>query len=306
MILSWKFEIKTEMDLFNDLVEIIQNQIETRNGEVLVQNNPIINSMLGVNTTISSSKIMKMVERNFDMKNLPKEIDKITKNVLENEENMKEIMNLFNRFDQKFNRIYGGTYLSDEEEPELNKFKRTYFDYLEYSGHRYYCPNGWRRYSLKIDDFEKYQDWNVAYHGTKSNNLKGILTEGLWASDKTNGNHCAVFGNGYYLSPSIEYCGHPRYAEPRLSKTRNLYIQTVIQCRVRPGSFEIHEETLLDDKSKQIDPNFDNKELEWLIPSETINKCRKNGEAVLIVYGIMTRITKEHPENLEINEWWNC
>ena len=74
-----------------------------------------------------------------------------------------------------------------------------------------------------------------------------------------------------YLSPSIEYCAHRRYAEPwvKIEKdNKTKWFQLVFQCRVNPKCVKkIEAETLLalDHKNVQIDPNFNNKELEWIL-----------------------------------------
>lgn len=67
----------------------------------------------------------------------------------------------------------------------------------------------------------------------------------------------------------------------------------------------IKPETLLAQNAKhmQIDPNFSNKELEWILPADT-----SVSKADLICYGIMLRITDDDPVNLPTSKWWkhNC
>jgi hypothetical protein len=44
--------------------------------------------------------------------------------------------------------------------------------------HPCYCPVGWKRFTLKVRDFDqKYTGWPVAYHGTKENCIALILND---------------------------------------------------------------------------------------------------------------------------------
>lgn len=71
-----------------------------------------------------------------------------------------------------------------------------------------------------------------------------------------------------YVSPSILYASHPVYAT--LAKVDHYHwIQTVLEVRVRPNSFEVVRSTL---RKKHwpsellFDPSFpNNRELEWLL-----------------------------------------
>ncbi|RNA28864.1 neuralized 4 [Brachionus plicatilis] len=274
------------MNLFGELVDYITNFI---NGTVQADTNDALVTALCLNSRVSTTELNQLIERNIPADQITPQIREWINNVIARN----KIVKTFKMFNPKFNRIYGETFLDDDKEPEIDQFERTYFtEPLIYSGYPYYCPNGWRRYSLLIDNFELYRGWPVAYHGTASKNVLSILDEGLRPSEKKNGYHCAVFGDGYYFSPSIEYCGHHRYAE------------TVLQCRVKPKSFKIRSETLLKDESKVIDPNFNNSELEWLIPKDYVEKCRENSENFIVIYGIMTRLTEQEPKNLSVNQWW--
>lgn len=288
-----------------EIKDIIANLVEFENSKNQI---PIIIDTLGIGKNISEMR--RLIERSSYSLNLSVEMKEMIENLLTNDAVAKQIGEIFERFDPKFDRIYVDqyekTYLPENEEPELDQFRKENFKFEIYSGFKYYNPIGWRRYSLKIDNFdEKYKDWPVAYHGTNSDNLVPILGDCLRPSTARNGKHCVVYGEGYYLSPSIEYCGHRRFATPKFLVKRNLYIQTVLQCRVKPGSFYIKREAMLRDTSKKIDPHFKNDEIEWLIPLNEIKRYTDKYEDFLVVYGIMVRITKQDPANLEINQWWN-
>ena len=205
-----------------------------------------------------------------------------------------------------FNRIY-----SFETRDTANGFISTWFTgFLDRGGEPYYCPNGWRRYAIDVGmngtEFEKvYGKWHVAYHGTQGNLAVAILSSGIKAS----GEGCFLNEKGkvrgaVYLSPSIEYCGHPRYA--RVWNLKSKYVQMVLQVRVRPTLLSEKRQGTIPGafpKDKAIDPNFkSNTEQEWIIrwpPHELIT--RTNG---ILVYGLMFRVTDDHPGKLPQNEWW--
>jgi hypothetical protein len=111
-----------------------------------------------------------------------------------------------------------------------------------------------------------------------------------------------------YVSPSIEYCAHTRYAKPWTKTEKNgktRWFQLVFQCRVNPEAVKkIRPETLIRNGYKNnvtIDPNFDNKELEWIIPGkEGIYHMNQD----IICYGLMMRVSDVNPEQLPSSEWW--
>ncbi|CAF1352544.1 unnamed protein product [Rotaria sordida] len=85
---------------------------------------------------------------------------------------------------------------------------------LDRAGKPYYSPVGWTRFAIKVthtqEEFDqRYGDYHVAYHGTKSAVAPDILNNGLRGSEG-----CYREGLNIYLSPSIEYSAHPRYAKP--------------------------------------------------------------------------------------------
>ncbi|CAF1192724.1 unnamed protein product [Adineta ricciae] len=201
-----------------------------------------------------------------------------------------------------FNRIYS----RDGRETAVGFMATSFVQSLDRGGEPYYCPNGWRRYAIDVGmtgaQFEKqYGSWPVAYHGTAGTLAMTILLNGLRAS----GQGCFLRSNhgGVYLSPSIEYSGHPRYA--KIIQIKSKYVQMVLQVRVYPKLIEKHPGTLtgarLRDKQK-ADPNFSNDVLEWVVhwkPGQYIDAL--NG---ILVYGLMFRVTDEHPKNLPQNQWW--
>lgn len=111
----------------------------------------------------------------------------------------------------------------------------SYTEPLIHGKEPYHCPNGWRRYSLYVglteDEFQqKYDSWPVAYHGTSSTAAATIITNGFRAC---NNNACFIKASddAVFLTPSIKYAGHPRYA--KVEKVGKLYIQLALQVRVK-------------------------------------------------------------------------
>ena len=94
----------------------------------------------------------------------------------------------------------------------------------------YYAPIGWRRWAIDLglngQQFQhKYGDWPVLYHGTKMAVIHLILANGFRLSKGL----CYISKKegAVYLSPSIVYSGHPRYAEPY--KKGNKWVQVELQ-----------------------------------------------------------------------------
>lgn len=93
-----------------------------------------------------------------------------------------------------------------------------------------------------------------------------------------------------YLSPSIEYAGHPRYAES--VRRDDKWAQVVLHVRVNPMLLFLKRPGTLDGAyptdDARADPNFPNDEIEWVIPAAPgINICSQ----AVVVYGVMLRIT---------------
>ncbi|CAF1396946.1 unnamed protein product [Rotaria sp. Silwood1] len=202
-----------------------------------------------------------------------------------------------------YNRIY-----SYQERETAEGFIPTWFSTsLDRGGEPYYCPVGWRRYAIDVGmtgaQFEKeYGRWAIAYHGTAGTLAMAILLNGLRAS----GHGCFLKKNqsAVYLSPSIEYSGHPRYA--KVLQIKSKYVQMVLQVRIDPLLIEKHQGTLygaIPYDTERADLHFSNNELEWIIRWKSGENIKAlNG---ILVYGLMFRVTDEDPQNLPQNRWWN-
>jgi hypothetical protein len=211
------------------------------------------------------------------------------------------------KFRHAMNPAYNRIYSLDGRETAEGFIPTVFSKPLSYGGEPYYCPVGWRRYSIDVGmsgpEFEKvYGHWPVAYHGTAGTIAMEILLYGLRASGQ--GVHVPAGKGRVYLSPSIEYSGHSRYA--KLLKAKSKYVQMVLQVRVNPELIVKRGGTLrgaFPHDKERADPNFSNNHLEWVIQWKKDDKIKAlNG---ILVYGLMFRVTDEDPQNLPQNKWWN-
>jgi len=146
-------------------------------------------------------------------------------------------------------------------------------------GKPYFKPCGWARFAIQCNSMRVAHDWCVAYHGTTLVKGMWILAEGLQrpdlSSDVAHGQAYSTTNRTIYVSPSVEYAGHPVYAQLAKAGTCN-WLQAVLQVRVRPGSFAERPATLSQKswpRDLRIDRNFAKPDrLEWLIedPADVI------------------------------------
>jgi alpha-kinase len=172
----------------------------------------------------------------------------------------------------------------------------------------YFCPEGWARFSLNVcsdEDFEsQFAGWGYLYHGTNSKFVGSILTSGLRASRGLC--YCGQDDHAVYMSPSIEYCGHPRYGCVEYNPETRKWMQLVLQCRVKPSAvWRKGRETLGCGRfDLKCDSNISNDEIEWLFRPTDFDPISKGYfiKDAIICTGVMMRITDIHP--FELNYWW--
>eukprot|EP01083_Nonionella_stella_P069957 186843_1 len=172
----------------------------------------------------------------------------------------------------------------------------------------YYCPLGWKKYTVKVDNFNKYWNWPVAYHGTKFTLSMMISFSKLRAGGnpnvkKASGADC--FGTGVYFSPSIEYAAHPLYSHPKKMSSNakqfaGKWVQVVLNCRIKPGSYKKYSGTI-GDTTQQIDPRYNNNQLEWLIQAPQGSYL---DESQVVFCGYMIRTSDCDPRHLPSSKWW--
>ena len=181
-------------------------------------------------------------------------------------------------------------------------------DGLDRGNEPYYCPVGWKRHSFYVteDFYEKFRGWCICYHGTTFSNGLAILLSGLTTA------RMKAHGDGVYVTPSIIYAAHPRYAEVKRIESSNKreffengnYIQFVLQCRVHPKYIKKKQpETLMVKGS--IDSNIDNDSIEWVVHTKGKHLMDFNDpDSTVICTGLMIRITDNHPGLLFESQWW--
>jgi len=149
-----------------------------------------------------------------------------------------------------------------------------------------------------VENFEeKYESWNVAYHGTSFDARFGIAALGLLLPGKitTDGRIILVrtgqIGStkdspSIYCSPSIHYASAFAELKPTIE---DKYIQIAFQVRVEPTSYRTIQNTLGNQKWPEnlpFDPKWPQDSIAWLVSDATKIK----------VYGLLYRdTTVEHP-----------
>ena len=90
----------------------------------------------------------------------------------------------------------------------------------------YFCPANWRRFSLDVSiDDETFSKSSIMYHGTIGENALPIVRDGFKPRE------CQHGVTAVYLTPSICYAAHPRYARVYKSQ-EGCYFQVVLEVRV--------------------------------------------------------------------------
>lgn len=266
---------------FTNLAEFITllcNTVGISHRDVSLLENPVDNKKLALNIGGGADNIRKLKDKAQDLPKCSIKIGSFEINLGHAE------------LDSRYNRIYG-------KGADMTYWEGNCNDGIDRGRYPYYCPVGWKRFSLKVGDFDqKYTGWPVAYHGTKENCVALILSGGL----KTF-NDIDIRGNSIkaaFFSPCIEYSASPRYAKI-YKESDNNYIQIVLQCRVNPNSFKVQPETMGASKTR-IHPLYDNKKIEWYIESKTDTHLTTKD---YVCYGIMVRSCPD-PRSLPESHWW--
>ncbi|CAF0874418.1 unnamed protein product [Rotaria sordida] len=204
------------------------------------------------------------------------------------------------KLNPQYNRIYA---------PDRSYWLGALNDGIDRGNKPYYCPVGWKRCSFYVTDrfYEKFKGWCICYHGTKFEYGLSILLNGLKPAER------AEHGAGIYVSPSINYVCHPRYAEVKRLDTSypskffksGKYVQFVLECRVHPSNIKKIAKETLDAGNTIIDFNIDNKIIEWVINNQNKKIVDFNDpDSSIVCTGIMMRVTDDHPGLLPESQWW--
>lgn len=162
----------------------------------------------------------------------------------------------------------------------------------------YFCPSGWRRFSLNTDiDTEFFKDSSIMYHGTAGKNVEPIVRGGFKPR------LCQHGAKAVYLTPSIRYAAHPRYAHV-YKAADGRYFQIVLEVRVvNKYLTSFKGETMQVYDKFQIDPNFaGNDGMEFLFKSNAVVEADDG----IAVTGIMMRVCPNDPLQISESAWWTC
>jgi hypothetical protein len=262
-----------------DYIELVSNTAGIPSKDVKLAINPVDNKKVALNIEGGIDNISKLKD---NAQELPKCSIKIG-----SFDSMLENINLDSRYHRKYGKGPGCTYWRGDCK-----------DGRDRGGYPYYCPVGWQRYSLKVNEFDKkYTGWPIAYHGTKDTVVAQILSTGL----RTN-RGCFLPSNNditaAYFSPCIEYSAHPRYANI-FKGSNDEFLQVVLQCRVNPKFIKVGRETL-GVGNNRIHPLYDNKKITWYVESR--NNAHLTDKEYICT-GIMVR---SHPDpwGLPESHWW--
>eukprot|EP01006_Ploeotia_vitrea_P060520 TRINITY_DN76056_c0_g1_i1.p1 TRINITY_DN76056_c0_g1~~TRINITY_DN76056_c0_g1_i1.p1 ORF type:complete len:271 (+),score=15.60 TRINITY_DN76056_c0_g1_i1:10-822(+) len=199
-----------------------------------------------------------------------------------------------------FNRFYVG---ADAPTRNTSRNDTHWVGSLENRGLPYYCPVGWKRFSLKVAEGFGWEGCPICYHGTGGHNVAKIAKVGFKAHYLQ---HKDTFA---YFTPSILYAAHPRYAN--IYKKGNVYTQVVLECRIKLERINMKgPETMAVKQQFTIDDNFPaNQDLEFMV--KPLRKDGHLGNYVLpsngvVVSGIMVRSLLHDPADLPSSAWWFC
>jgi len=150
-------------------------------------------------------------------------------------------------------------------------------NYENYPG-PYYCPVGWKRYGIKVDNFDQRckNKTYVAYCGTNSNDAQMIL-QGYMDPNQISINPVSYGNTSVFVTPSIEYAS--QFSTSYNSRSGKA-VRAVVQLRVK----EPDEKTL--PTLPYNDPLFPPEEAHWIYNE---NPTLPMSERI-IVYGFMVRI----------------
>jgi len=167
----------------------------------------------------------------------------------------------------------------------------------------YHVPIGWRRFSVKAEasygSFKTFENSCIMYHGLRPENVTKIIRNGFIPRK------CQHGAKAVYLTPSIIYASHPRYAKVIFQGGR--YFQVALEVRLwtqvlnDKSKVEFCGETLSVQNRCTIDPNVSNDELEVIVKSGADFVTPQDG---LAVTGVLVRALGHDPVTDPLSDWW--
>jgi hypothetical protein len=163
----------------------------------------------------------------------------------------------------------------------------------------YYCPSRWYRFALKFPQgvIDDWNDWRIFYHGTEAQTVHKILENGFQPRK------CQHEITATYLSPSIIYASHPRYA--RVYHQQGYYAQVVLEVRVQAHRLQLKwSKETLNVGGGVIDPNYPDNIVECLVSPPAQEQGFIKHTDGIVVTGLMVRLLAEDPTGLPCSWWW--
>lgn len=168
----------------------------------------------------------------------------------------------------------------------------------------YYMPAGWTRhgFSMDTDCMSGVDEWNVGFIGSRGLLAKSIVEAAqpkvsrraataqvmLMVEDSPSTTTFSLERSPAMVSPSVEYASCAAFSSiVKLPAFRDTWCRVAFQCRVRPGSFSVREESVGWSAlyGTQIDPHYANSDLEWWV----------GDSRDVVVYGVLTQLVFGEP-----------
>ncbi|KAJ5079468.1 hypothetical protein M0811_04489 [Anaeramoeba ignava] len=162
---------------------------------------------------------------------------------------------------------------------------------------RYYPPVGWIRLKMKNQGNKDVSKWSYGYHGTKYENIKSIVKNGLVIpGNKTQDGKIVEIRKGHipnqnhiYSSQSYIYASHPIYALPVHFNYNNKSYFVRVMFQIRVDKVDVTQEhTIRWPDNAPIDLQVPNELLEWIIFSSD----------QIVPYGLLIKFDEEDPYDI--------
>ncbi|KAJ5076336.1 neuralized-like protein [Anaeramoeba ignava] len=161
----------------------------------------------------------------------------------------------------------------------------------------YFPPIGWIRLKMRNQGNKDVSKWSYGYHGTKHQNTKSIVQNGLVIpGNKTQDGTIVEIVKGHipnqkhiYASQSYLYASHPIYALPVLFEynDKTYYVRVMFQIRVDKVNIT-QEQTIGWPDNVPLDTQVPNDSLEWIIFSSD----------QIVPYGLLIKFDEENPDEI--------
>ncbi|CAF1476774.1 unnamed protein product [Rotaria sp. Silwood1] len=156
----------------------------------------------------------------------------------------------------------------------------------------YVIPRGWVRFGIHVDNVKAqvediWKKWHNTYHGTDIHSALSIIKHGqflLKGDTFENGDQLNCRCPYLYTSPTIKYSARNAYAKPNRFVTSNgecFIAKIVLQCKQKPGTYNIQGATGNARREKKICNIISNDKIEYYTDIR----------ASVIPYGVMVQLT---------------